>query len=131
MRIYTHTYIHTYTHVCVYVYIYSLFWDVTQRILVVTDVSGQPVGPIFKGQAAVQKNTLAHTYTNELLMSIFTYALPPTTKNFVCFVNWCYMFRSCGPPWGIEIHDFKNTGKNAWGYFKIGEISPITHAISY
>jgi hypothetical protein len=28
----------------------SLFWDVTQRLLVVTDVSGQPIGPIFKGQ---------------------------------------------------------------------------------
>ena len=30
---------------------YSLFWDVTQRRLVVIDVSGQSVGPIFKGQA--------------------------------------------------------------------------------
>ena len=29
---------------------YSLFWDVTQRRLVVTDVSGQPIRPIFKGQ---------------------------------------------------------------------------------
>jgi len=33
--------------------LYSLFfWDVRQRILVVTDVSGQPIGPIFKGQAS-------------------------------------------------------------------------------
>jgi hypothetical protein len=28
-----------------------LFLDVTQRRLVVTDVSGQPIGPSFKGQA--------------------------------------------------------------------------------
>jgi hypothetical protein len=28
-----------------------LFWDVTQPTLVVTDVSGQPIVPIFKGQA--------------------------------------------------------------------------------
>jgi hypothetical protein len=27
---------------------FSLFWDVTQRRLVVTDVSGQPIGPIFE-----------------------------------------------------------------------------------
>ena len=31
----------------------SLFWDVTQRRLVVTDVSGQTVGPIVNGQAKV------------------------------------------------------------------------------
>jgi len=29
---------------------YSFFLDVTQRLLVVTDVWGQPIGPIFKGQ---------------------------------------------------------------------------------
>jgi len=33
--------------------LYSLFfWDVKQRRLVVTDVSGQRIGPIFKGQAS-------------------------------------------------------------------------------
>jgi hypothetical protein len=31
-----------------------LFWDVTQCILIVTDVSGQAVGPIFKGQAILE-----------------------------------------------------------------------------
>jgi hypothetical protein len=30
----------------------SLFWDVTQRRFVVTDISGQPVGPNFNGQTA-------------------------------------------------------------------------------
>jgi len=30
----------------------SFFRDVTQRGLVVTDVSVQPIGPIFKGQAS-------------------------------------------------------------------------------
>jgi len=30
----------------------SLFWDVTQRILLVTDVSGQPIPSIFRGHAA-------------------------------------------------------------------------------
>ena len=29
----------------------SLFWDVTQRRLVVNYVLGQPIGPIFKGRA--------------------------------------------------------------------------------
>ena len=29
----------------------SLFWDIMHRRLVITDVSGQPLGPIFKGQA--------------------------------------------------------------------------------
>jgi hypothetical protein len=31
----------------------SLFWDVTRRILVVADVSGQPIAAIFKGQVNV------------------------------------------------------------------------------
>jgi hypothetical protein len=35
----------------------SLFWDITQHKLVVTNVLGQPVGPIFKGQA-VQEHVL-------------------------------------------------------------------------
>ena len=30
---------------------FSLFWDVTQRRLVITDVSGQSLCPVFKGQA--------------------------------------------------------------------------------
>jgi hypothetical protein len=33
----------------------SLFWDVTQRRLIVTDVLGQPMGPIFKSQAVKKK----------------------------------------------------------------------------
>jgi len=28
----------------------TLFWDVTQNIAVIPDVSGQPIGPTFKGQ---------------------------------------------------------------------------------
>jgi hypothetical protein len=31
----------------------SPFWDVTQRRLVVTDVSGQPIGPIFRSVLTV------------------------------------------------------------------------------
>jgi hypothetical protein len=38
----------------------SLFWDVTQHWFVVTDVSGQPIAPIFKGQA-VQEETSVTT----------------------------------------------------------------------
>ena len=30
---------------------YGLFWDVTKRSLIVTDVSGQLIGPIFRVQA--------------------------------------------------------------------------------
>ena len=37
----------------------SLLWDVTQRRLVVTDVSVQPTDPIFKGQA-VQEECWEH-----------------------------------------------------------------------
>ena len=33
----------------------SLFWDVMQRRLVVTDVSGQPIGPIFKSQSVQEE----------------------------------------------------------------------------
>jgi hypothetical protein len=29
----------------------SLFWDATHRALIVTELSGQPLGSIFKGQA--------------------------------------------------------------------------------
>jgi hypothetical protein len=28
----------------------SLFWDITQRRVVLTDVLGQPIGPILKGK---------------------------------------------------------------------------------
>jgi hypothetical protein len=38
-------------------YIFA-FIDVTQRILVVTEVSGQPTGSIFKGQAVLDYLTL-------------------------------------------------------------------------
>ena len=31
----------------------SLLWDVTQRTLVVTDVSVQPIGAIFKGEVVL------------------------------------------------------------------------------
>jgi len=37
---------------------YSLFWDVTQRRLIVTDDSEQPFGPVLKGQAVQEPNFL-------------------------------------------------------------------------
>jgi hypothetical protein len=37
----------------------SLFYDVTQRWLIVTDVSAQPIGPIFKGQAVKEEFWIA------------------------------------------------------------------------
>jgi hypothetical protein len=33
----------------------SLFSDVTQRRLLVTDLSGQPIGPVFMGQAVQER----------------------------------------------------------------------------
>ena len=33
----------------------SLFWDLTQRLLVITDVSRQPFGPIFKERLALKR----------------------------------------------------------------------------
>jgi hypothetical protein len=35
--------------------IFSFFCDVTQPRLIVTDVSEQPIGPIFKGQAVQEE----------------------------------------------------------------------------
>jgi hypothetical protein len=40
-----------------------------------------------------------------------------TTTDFICFVNWWYMYRSCGPPLGIKITRFKKHSKNVWRYF--------------
>ena len=37
----------------------SLFWDILQSILVVTDVSGQPINPIFK-ILAVQETSVTN-----------------------------------------------------------------------
>jgi hypothetical protein len=35
----------------------ALFWDVTQRVVVIfTDVNGQPIGLIFKGQETKKLN---------------------------------------------------------------------------
>jgi hypothetical protein len=34
---------------------YALFWDFTQRGMVVTDVAGHPIGPVFKGQAVQEE----------------------------------------------------------------------------
>jgi hypothetical protein len=35
----------------------ALFWDITQRIVVYTEVSGQPIGPILEGQE-IQEESL-------------------------------------------------------------------------
>jgi len=40
----------------------SLFWDVTQRRLVVTDVSIQHIGPIFKVKAVQEDRENSQTY---------------------------------------------------------------------
>ena len=34
----------------------SLFFSVMQRILVVTDVFGQPIGPVFNGKAVQEES---------------------------------------------------------------------------
>jgi len=44
-----------------YIISYSLFWDVTQRSLVVTDVSGQAVGPILYHIPPVSNTSLQNT----------------------------------------------------------------------
>jgi hypothetical protein len=49
----------------------SLFWDVTQRRMVVTDVSIQHICPIFKVKA-VQED-LEHSQTYRLLQLLRTY----------------------------------------------------------
>ena len=39
----------------------SLFWDVIQRRLIVADVSGQHIGPIFNGQAVKEDELSIYT----------------------------------------------------------------------
>ena len=51
----------------------SLFWDVTQRLFVVTDVSGQPLGPIFKGQAVCFDYPTLEGLTPCSLVEIYLY----------------------------------------------------------
>ena len=41
----------------------SLFWDVTQRRMVVTDVTGQHIGPIFKGKAVQEDREHYQAYS--------------------------------------------------------------------
>ena len=43
----------------------SLFWDVTQLRMIVTDISGQPTGPIFKGQALHEVPKRRYLTTNQ------------------------------------------------------------------
>jgi len=43
----------------------EIFWDVTRsRLGVVTDISGRPVGPIFKGQVMLRRNPGNELVTN-------------------------------------------------------------------
>jgi len=72
--------------VCVCVCVFSLFWDVTRRILVVTDVSGQLVVPIFKGQGAVrEEHTLTHIHERTSHVNIYV--------RFTANHNKFYLFR--------------------------------------
>jgi hypothetical protein len=45
----------------------SFFWDVTHRRLVITDVSGQPIGSIFK--SIVSKKKMAPIGCREMLVT--------------------------------------------------------------
>jgi hypothetical protein len=52
----------------------SLFWDVTQHKLVVTDVSGQPVGPVFRGQVVQEPDFLTiKNWTDRLSRNVGNY----------------------------------------------------------
>ena len=63
---------YVYMYMCVGACIFSLFWYVTQCILVVSDVSGQPVGPIFKGRAAVrEEHTRTHIHRRTSHVNIY------------------------------------------------------------
>ena len=51
-------YVGNMTQKCLATFRSSLFWDVAQHWLVVTDVSGQPIGPILNGQSLLDCLTL-------------------------------------------------------------------------
>jgi len=43
----------------------EIFWDVTwSRLIVVTDISGRPAGPVFKGQVMLRRNPGNELVTN-------------------------------------------------------------------
>jgi len=43
----------------------EIFWDVTLfRLVLVTDISGRPVGPVFKGQVMLRRNPGNELVTN-------------------------------------------------------------------
>ena len=60
--------------------IHSLFRDVTQRILVVTDVSVQPIGPIFQGQAIREEYTIP-VFDTESLNNQLANKKPPQSRD--------------------------------------------------
>jgi hypothetical protein len=76
----------------------SLFWDVTQRRLIVADVSGQPIGPIFNGQAVQEDKPSIYTVWHPKIakppncpIPIFNPCLSlhrPVHKS-VKFLKWC------------------------------------------
>ena len=46
-----------------------LFWVITQRVVIITDVSGQPIGPIFKG-IITQKSAVLICFTEEGFLTL-------------------------------------------------------------
>ena len=42
----------------------ALLWDATQRRLIVNDVSGQPIGPTFKGSLKIGTHILSQNVCN-------------------------------------------------------------------
>jgi hypothetical protein len=68
-----------------------LFWDVTQRIMVATDVSGHLIGPIFKGQAV-----------QEVFLDYLTMRCPETSVTIILRCVTCQKYH-------VHCHDFNNT----------------------
>jgi hypothetical protein len=58
----------------------AFLWVVTQRVVVITDVSGQPISPIFKGILTLEDGTdnplkMGETYCPETSVRNYHYSL--------------------------------------------------------
>ena len=68
-----------------------LFWDVTQRRLVVTNVSGQPIRLVFMGQQSKKNGLSSYSYTRQQDLSLPN--CNRTMKNVLFSVSRCWQER--------------------------------------
>ena len=127
----------------------SLFWDVTQRRLAVTDVSWQHIGPILKGKyricAALESQTfedlvLHHGETLKTRIHQFVFV---TYRGF----HTCYMPHQLNPPYpdnsntiSWAVHTLRSLGSRSFFQFPVSfslsentlcnrNLAPLSHSV--